>query len=92
MAASAGLTVMPDGERQRLVSEYVEQGGGLASFLARESEAFLAFLDPRLGSFDDVASYPRRGFSRLSCQAASRRWNDYMHRLTDWERNHTLDV
>jgi glutamate---methylamine ligase len=19
-------------------------------------------------------------------------WNDYMRRLTDWERNHTLDV
>jgi hypothetical protein len=48
MVASAALTGMPDGERQRLVSEYVEQGGGLGLFLATESEAFLAFLDPRL--------------------------------------------
>jgi hypothetical protein len=55
MAASAVLTVMPDGERQRLVSEYVEQGGGLALFPATEGEAFLAFLDSRLCSFDDVA-------------------------------------
>jgi hypothetical protein len=70
----------------------VEQGGGLGLFLATQSEAFLAFLDPRLGSFDDVTSYPWRALSRFSCHAASRRWNDYMRRLTDWERNQTIDV
>lgn len=48
MAARAVLTVMPGGERRRLVSEYVERGGGLALFLAAESERFLAFLAPRL--------------------------------------------
>lgn len=48
MAARAVLAVVPDGERQRLVSEYVDQGGGLALFLAAEREAFLAFLAPRL--------------------------------------------
>jgi hypothetical protein len=48
IAGRAVLTVMPDGERQRLIGEYVDQGGGAAFFLAAESEAFLAFLAPRL--------------------------------------------
>jgi hypothetical protein len=48
IAARAVLMAMPDGERHRLVGEYVDQGGGLAFFMAAESEAFLAFLAPRL--------------------------------------------
>lgn len=48
MAARAVLKLIPDGQRQRLVAEYVNQGGGLAWFQATEREKFLAFLAPRL--------------------------------------------
>ncbi len=48
IAARAVLKFMPDDDRQRLVKEYVDQGGGLAWFQATESERFLAFLAPRL--------------------------------------------
>lgn len=48
MAARPVLTVMPDVQKGRLISDYVDQGGGLALFLGAESEAFLAFLAPRL--------------------------------------------
>jgi hypothetical protein len=48
IAGRAVLMAMPEGDRQRLVGEYVDQGGGLAFFQAAESEAFLAFLAPRL--------------------------------------------
>jgi hypothetical protein len=48
MAARAVVSVMPDDERQRLVNEYVDRGGGSEMFLERESEAFLAFLALRL--------------------------------------------
>jgi hypothetical protein len=47
-AAQAVLRVMPDDDRQRLVSEYVNQGGGLEWFLSSESEKFLSFLAERL--------------------------------------------
>lgn len=47
VAARAVLKLMPDGG-QRLVSEYVDQGGGLAWFQATESQRFLSFLEPRL--------------------------------------------
>ena len=48
MAARAVLMLMPAIERQRLVSEYVDQGGGLDWFQATERENFLAFLTSRL--------------------------------------------
>ncbi len=47
VAARAVLKLMPDGGRG-LVSEYVDQGGGLAWFRATESEKFLSFLASRL--------------------------------------------
>jgi hypothetical protein len=47
MAARAVLSLTADGERQRLLNEYVDRGGGLEMFLATESEAFLAFLAPQ---------------------------------------------
>ena len=46
-AARAVLKLLPDGG-ERLVSEYVDQGGGLAVFQAAESESFLSFLASRL--------------------------------------------
>jgi hypothetical protein len=48
MAARSVLALLPDLEKRRVVSDYVDQGGGLALFLAAESEAFLAFLADRL--------------------------------------------
>jgi hypothetical protein len=48
MAARAVLRLMPNADRQRLVSEYVDHGGGLAWFQATESERFLAFLAVKL--------------------------------------------
>lgn len=48
LAARAVLKLMGDSDRQRLVSEYVNQGGGLAWFKGAERERFLAFLAPRL--------------------------------------------
>lgn len=48
MAAQAVLRFMPGDDRQRLVSEYVDQGGGLAWFQATERERFLAFLAEKL--------------------------------------------
>jgi hypothetical protein len=48
MAARTVMTAMTDGERRRLFGEYVDRGGGAALSLAAESEAFLAFLAPRL--------------------------------------------
>src|SRR5271170_7047899 len=39
---------MDSADRQRLVSEYVDHGGGLAWFQATESERFLAFLAVKL--------------------------------------------
>lgn len=47
MAAREVLKLVPDGG-QRLVGEYVDQGGGLAWFQATESEKFLSFLASRL--------------------------------------------
>jgi hypothetical protein len=46
-AARAVLKLMPDGG-ESLVSEYVDQDGGLAWFQATESERFLSFLASRL--------------------------------------------
>lgn len=48
MSARAVAEVMPDDARQRLVSAYVDRGGGLALFLPTEGEAFLEFLAQRL--------------------------------------------
>jgi hypothetical protein len=48
MAARSVLKLLPQGERQGLVGEYVDQGGGLAWFQSTESERFLSFLAPRL--------------------------------------------
>ncbi len=48
MAAREVLTLLPAAERSRLLDEYVDQGGGLGTFPSVESEAFLAFLAPRL--------------------------------------------
>jgi hypothetical protein len=48
MSARPVAEIMPDEARQRLVSVYVDQGGGLALFLPTEGEAFLEFLTPRL--------------------------------------------
>jgi hypothetical protein len=42
------LRAIPEADRQRLVSEYVDRGGGLEMFLHREAEAFLRFLAPQL--------------------------------------------
>lgn len=47
-AAREVLTMLTDTDRRRLLDEYVDRGGGLAFFLPAESEAFLAFLAPRL--------------------------------------------
>ena len=48
MAAREVLTLLPAAERSQLLDEYVDQGGGLATFSSVESEAFLAFLAPRI--------------------------------------------
>jgi hypothetical protein len=48
IAAREVLTLLPEEDRQRLVGEYVDQGGGLEWFLATESEKIMAFLAPRL--------------------------------------------
>lgn len=48
LAARAVLSALPDGERQKLLDEYVDRGGGLEMFLAKEAECFLTFLAPRL--------------------------------------------
>lgn len=48
MAARSVMMVLPDDERARVVSEYVDAGGGLEWFLATESDRFLAFLAQRL--------------------------------------------
>jgi len=48
MAAREVLTLLPAAERSQLLDEYVDRGGGLATFSSVESEAFLAFLAPRL--------------------------------------------
>lgn len=48
MAARTAMTILPDDERTRLVSAYVDAGGGLEWFLAAESERFLNFLAWRL--------------------------------------------
>ncbi len=48
MAAPTVLTLISNGERLRLVGEYVDRGGGAMLSLAAESEAFLGFLAPRL--------------------------------------------
>ena len=42
------LSAIPATERQRLLTEYVDRGGGLEMFLHREAETFMAFLVPRL--------------------------------------------
>lgn len=42
------LRAIPEADRQRLVGEYVDRGGGLEMFLHREAETFLRFLAPRL--------------------------------------------
>jgi len=47
VAARSVLKLMPDGG-ERLVGEYVDQGGGSAWFQATESERFLPFLASRL--------------------------------------------
>jgi hypothetical protein len=47
-AARTVLTLLPHEERQRLVAAYVDGGGGQASFLSTEAEAFLGFLAARL--------------------------------------------
>lgn len=48
MAARSVMTVLSDEDRNRVVSAYVAEGGGLEWFLAAESERFLAFLALRL--------------------------------------------
>jgi hypothetical protein len=48
LAAREALTLLPENDSQRLISEYVDQGGGLAWFVATEHESFLAFLVQRL--------------------------------------------
>jgi hypothetical protein len=48
MAARTVMTVLPGDERARLVSAYVDAGGGLEWFLAAESKRFLVFLARRL--------------------------------------------
>ena len=42
------LWAIPEANRQRLVNEYVDRGGGLEMFLHREAENFFRFLTPRL--------------------------------------------
>jgi hypothetical protein len=48
VAARTVLTLVLESDRRRLVSEYVDLGGGLEMFLPRENEAFLRFLESRL--------------------------------------------
>jgi hypothetical protein len=48
LAARTVLSALGDDERQNLLDEYVDHGGGLEMFLAAEAECFLAFLEPRL--------------------------------------------
>ncbi len=47
-AAREVLTLTSADLRRRLLHEYVDLGGGLATLLPAESQAFLAFLAPRL--------------------------------------------
>jgi hypothetical protein len=44
LAARTVLSALGDDERQNLLDEYVDHGGGLEMFLAAEAECFLAFL------------------------------------------------
>jgi hypothetical protein len=71
MAARSVLTVLPDAERARLVSDYVDQGGGLALFLAPESEAFLAFLAPRLPDPSHALTICRMGQALAQARAGA---------------------
>lgn len=71
MAARAVLTLLPDAERRRIVSDYVDQGGGLALFLAAESEAFLAFLAPRLPDPSHALTICRMGQALAQAQAGA---------------------
>jgi hypothetical protein len=48
LAARTVLSALGNDERQKLLDEYVDHGGGLEMFLAKEAECFLAFLKPRL--------------------------------------------
>ena len=71
MAARATLTVLPVAERRRLVSDYVDQGGGLALFLAAESEAFLRFLAPRLPDPSHARTICRMGQALAQARAGA---------------------
>jgi hypothetical protein len=48
LAARTVLSALGNDERQKLLDEYVDHGGGLEMFLAKEAECCLAFLKPRL--------------------------------------------
>jgi hypothetical protein len=47
-AAKLTLSILPVNEGRRLVAEWVEAGGGTASFFAAEADAFLDFIAQRL--------------------------------------------
>ena len=48
LAARTVLSALSPAERERLLDEFVDRGGGLEMFLEREAEHFLAFLEARL--------------------------------------------
>jgi hypothetical protein len=48
LAAREVMALVSERNRQRLIGDYVDQGGGLEWFLAAERERFLAFLAQRL--------------------------------------------
>jgi hypothetical protein len=61
IAGRSVLALIPNPERQRLIAEYVDQGGGLAMFEAVENAAFLDFLVPRLPDPSHALSLCRMG-------------------------------
>jgi hypothetical protein len=71
MAVRAVLMLMPEIDRQRLVREYVDQGGGLAWFQATERESFLAFLASRLPDPSHALTICRMSQALAQAQRAS---------------------
>jgi hypothetical protein len=70
-AARAILTLVPVGERRRLIAEYVDGGGGLAAFPATEQETLLAFLATRLPDPSHPLTISRMQIALARAQSAA---------------------
>jgi hypothetical protein len=66
------LALLPAEERDRLVREWVDRGGGTNSFFFAEADAFLGFLADRLDAFPHAFSFCQFERAVLRAAAASR--------------------